>query len=106
MTDAVQALGHISLDVNKNHIDLMAMSGHKIHAMKGVGALYVRRGIKLEPIITGGGQEYHLRAGTENVPGIASMGKATEVMCKNMDSDRAYYEHLRSYFLMSWIDLM
>lgn len=98
MTDAVQALGHISLDVNENHIDLMAMSGHKINALKGIGALYVRNGIKLEPVITGGGQENHLRAGTENVPGIASMGKATEVMCKNMDSDRAYYEHLRKLF--------
>lgn len=99
MTDAVQALGHIHLDVNASHIDLMAMSGHKIHAMKGIGALYVRRGIKLEPIITGGGQEHHLRAGTENVPGIVSMGKAVEIIARNMDADRAYYEHLRKLFL-------
>lgn len=99
MTDAVQALGHIHLDVNTSHIDLMAMSGHKIHAMKGIGALYVRRGIKLEPVITGGGQEHHLRAGTENVPGIVSMGKAVEIMARNMDADRAYYEHLRKLFL-------
>ena len=101
MTDAVQALGHISLDVNKNHIDLMAMSGHKIHAMKGVGALYVRRGIKLEPIITGGGQEYHLRAGTENVPGIVSMGKAAETAIRNMDANKTHYELLRKHFLMN-----
>lgn len=99
MTDAVQALGHIHLDVNASHIDLMAMSGHKIHAMKGIGALYVRRGIKLEPVITGGGQENHLRAGTENVPGIVSMGEAAEKMIKNIDVDRAYYEHLRKLFL-------
>lgn len=99
MTDAVQALGHIHLDVNASHIDLMAMSGHKIHAMKGIGALYVRRGIKLEPVIAGGGQENHLRAGTENVPGIVSMGKAVEIMARNMDADRAYYEHLRKLFL-------
>lgn len=99
MTDAVQALGHIHLDVDKSHIDLMAMSGHKIHAMKGIGALYVRRGIKLEPIITGGGQEHHLRAGTENVPGIVSMGTATEIITQSIDSDRAYYEHLRKLFL-------
>lgn len=98
MTDAVQALGHIHLDVNVSHIDLMAMSGHKVHAMKGVGALYVRRGIKLEPIVTGGGQENHLRAGTENVPGIVSMGSAVENICKNMDGDNAYYEHLRKLF--------
>ena len=99
MTDAVQALGHIHLDVNTSHIDLMAMSGHKIHAMKGIGALYVRRGINLEPVITGGGQEHHLRAGTENVPGIVSMGEAAEKMIKNIDADRAYYEHLRKLFL-------
>lgn len=98
MTDAVQALGHIHLDVNTSHIDLMAMSGHKIHAMKGIGALYVRRGIKLEPVITGGGQENHLRAGTENVPGIVSMGEAAEKIIKNIDADRAYYEHLRKLF--------
>ena len=77
----------------------MAMSGHKIHAMKGIGALYVRRGIKLEPVITGGGQENHLRAGTENVPGIVSMGEAAEKIIKNIDADRAYYEHLRKLFL-------
>jgi len=99
MTDAVQALGHIHLDVNTSHIDLMAMSGHKIHAMKGIGVLYVRRGIKLEPVITGGGQENHLRAGTENVPGIVSMGEAAEKIIKNIDADRAYYEHLRKLFL-------
>lgn len=98
MTDAVQALGHIDLNVNTNHIDLMAMSGHKIHAMKGVGALYVRRGIKLQPIIAGGGQEGHLRAGTENVPGIVSMGKAVEVLKNNMYYDNYYYKHLRRLF--------
>ena len=99
MTDAVQALGHIPLNVNESYIDLMAMSGHKIHAMKGIGALYVRRGVKLEPIITGGGQEHHLRAGTENVPGIVSMGVAVENLSKTLDSDRAYFEHLRNLFI-------
>lgn len=98
MTDAVQALGHIPLNVYQSHIDLMSMSGHKIHAMKGVGALYVRRGIKLESVITGGGQEYHLRAGTENVPGIVSMGNAVETVTRNMDADKAYYELLRKTF--------
>lgn len=98
MTDAVQALGHIPLNVHQSHIDLMSMSGHKIHAMKGVGALYVRRGIKLESVITGGGQEYHLRAGTENVPGIVSMGNTVETVTRNMDADKAYYELLRKTF--------
>ena len=101
MTDAVQALGHIPLDVNKSHIDLMAMSGHKINAMKGVGVLYVRRGLKIDPIITGGGQEHHLRAGTENVPGIASMGAAVELLHKQstMDYREGIYKSLRKVFL-------
>lgn len=101
MTDAVQALGHIPLDVNKSHIDLMAMSGHKINAMKGVGALYVRRGLEITPIITGGGQEHHLRAGTENVPGIASMGAAVEYLNKNetMEYREGVYKDLRKAFL-------
>jgi len=98
MTDAVQALGHIHLDVNKSHIDLMAMSGHKIHAMKGIGALYVRNGIKLTSLITGGGQENHLRAGTENVPGIISMGKAVEQLNRRININTAYYEYLRDLF--------
>lgn len=99
MTDAVQALGHIPIDVNVSHIDLMAMSGHKINAMKGVGALYVRKGIKLKSIIVGGNQEQNLRAGTENVPGIASMGKAVEILSRTMDEDRERYDILRSAFL-------
>lgn len=99
MTDAVQALGHIPLNVNTSRIDLMAMSGHKIHAMKGVGVLYVRRGIELEPIFTGGGQEYKLRAGTENVPGIVSMGKAVEMIAgRNLDDDNHNYMRLRLAF--------
>lgn len=99
MTDAVQALGHISIDVNKSNIDLMAMSGHKIHAMKGVGALYVRRGTELSPIVTGGFQEHHLRAGTENVPGIVSMGKAVELMDGRIEFSNENYRNLRRVFL-------
>lgn len=101
MTDAVQALGHIPLNVNESHIDLMAMSGHKINAMKGVGALYVRRGLKINSLITGGGQEYHLRAGTENVPGIVSMGAAVEDLSKNttMEYREGVYRNLRKTFL-------
>ena len=100
MTDAVQALGHIPLDVNKSHIDLMAMSGHKINAMKGVGVLYVRRGLEIDPI-TGGGQEHHLRAGTENVPGIVSMGAAVDFLNKHstMEKRENVYKCLRKIFL-------
>lgn len=75
-TDAVQAAGKLPLDVNELGVDLMSLSGHKIHAPKGVGVLFVRRGIVLEPLIAGGGQERQRRSGTENVAFIAGMGAA------------------------------
>jgi cysteine desulfurase NifS len=78
-TDAVQALGKIPLDVDELGVDLLSVSGHKVHGPKGIGALYVRKGIPLEPLIHGGGQEHGLRSGTEHVPGIVGFGKACEV---------------------------
>ena len=77
------------------------MSGHKINAMKGVGVLYVRRGLEIDPIITGGGQEHHLRAGTENVPGIVSMGAAVDFLNKHstMEKRENVYKCLRKIFL-------
>ena len=99
MTDAVQALGHIPLNVDESHIDIMAMSGHKIGALKGIGALYVRDGVKLEPIIVGGGQERNIRSGTENVPGIVSMGMAVEILSETMQENIFRYEDLRFVFL-------
>ena len=78
MTDAVQAIGHMKIDVEECHIDLLTISGHKIHAPKGIGALYVRDRSILSPIILGGGQEYSLRSGTENVIGIMGLGAALE----------------------------
>lgn len=99
MTDAVQAIGHIAIDVKKSHIDLLSISGHKINAMKGIGALYVRNGIELTPIVTGGGQEHHFRAGTENVPGIVSLGKSIELLANSdVKAHQAYYAHLRKEF--------
>lgn len=73
-TDAVQAFGKIPLSLREGNIDLMSISGHKIHAPKGIGVLYIRRGVRILPLIYGGGQEKGLRAGTENVPGIAALG--------------------------------
>jgi cysteine desulfurase NifS len=78
-TDAVQAAGKIQVDVEELGVDLLTLSGHKFHAPKGVGALYVRKGVDLQPLIHGGGQEGGLRAGTENVPAIVGMGKAAEL---------------------------
>ncbi|MCD8090692.1 MAG: aminotransferase class V-fold PLP-dependent enzyme, partial [Clostridiales bacterium] len=77
-TDAVQAAGHVSIDVKALNIDLMSMSGHKIYAPKGVGALYIRKGIKIKNLIHGGQQERGRRATTENVPGIVGLGRAVE----------------------------
>jgi cysteine desulfurase NifS len=78
-TDAVQAVGKIPVDVQELDVDLLTLSGHKLHGPKGIGALYIRRGVRVEPLIQGGKQEYSLRAGTENVPGIAGLGKAAEL---------------------------
>lgn len=77
-TDAVQAIGNIPVDVDKIGVDLLSLSGHKIYGPKGIGALYVRRGTKIRPIIYGGAQERRLRAGTENVSGIVGLGKAAD----------------------------
>ncbi|MBF0551653.1 MAG: cysteine desulfurase [Deltaproteobacteria bacterium] len=78
-TDAVQAVGKIPIDVRDWGVDLLTLSGHKIHGPKGVGALYIDRGVTLDPLVHGGKQEHGLRAGTENVPGIVGLGKAAEL---------------------------
>jgi cysteine desulfurase NifS len=78
-TDAVQAAGKIEIDVEALDVDLLTLSGHKFHGPKGVGVLYVKKGIELEPLIHGGKQEKGWRAGTENIPGIVGMGKAAEI---------------------------
>jgi len=83
-TDAVQAAGKIPLDVNRIGCDLLSISGHKMHAPQGVGALYVRKGTALEPILHGGRYERSRRAGTENVPGIVALGKAAELAAKGL----------------------
>ena len=84
-TDAVQAVGHLPIDVEKIKIDMLSMSGHKFHAMKGVGALYARTGILVSSLINGGAQERGKRAGTENVAGIVGMAKALEIATKNLE---------------------
>ncbi|MBQ5778329.1 MAG: cysteine desulfurase NifS [Oscillospiraceae bacterium] len=86
-TDAVQAYGHIPMNVDEMNIDLLSLSGHKIGAPKGIGALYIRTGIKLANLICGGGQERGRRAGTENVPYIAGLGEAARLAKENMEEN-------------------
>lgn len=85
-TDAVQAIGNIHIDVESLGVDLLSMSAHKFYGPKGVGALYIRKGINLAPYLHGGAQEAGRRASTENVPGIVGMGKAIEIATANIDS--------------------
>ncbi len=85
-TDAVQAVGHIPVDVKAQNIDMLSLSAHKFHGAKGVGALFVRRGIPLRTFVEGGAQERGRRAGTENLAGIASMAAALNYACANMQA--------------------
>ena len=98
-TDAVQTFGKIPIDVKKMNIDLLSASAHKVYGPKGVGCLYVREGVPLRPLITGGSQEHGLRAGTENASGIVGFGKATELALKNMDKEAAYLTKLRDMLI-------
>ncbi|MBE5812216.1 MAG: cysteine desulfurase NifS [Clostridiales bacterium] len=97
-TDAVQAVGNIKIDVDELNIDLLSMSGHKFHGPKGIGALYVRTGVRFDKFMNGGHQERNKRAGTENVAGIVGMGKAIELAYQNIDEKIKHKEELREYY--------
>ncbi len=94
-TDAVQAAGKIPLNVKNTNIDLMSVSGHKFHAPKGVGALYIKKGTLVNPLLIGGHQEHGKRAGTENVPSIIGMGKAAELAVSYLDDENTRVKKLR-----------
>ena len=94
-TDAVQAAGHLAIDVGAEHIDMLSLSGHKFHGPKGVGALYVRKGVTLSPLIEGGAQERRKRAGTENVAGIVGLAAALKEACAHLDDNAAKVAALR-----------
>lgn len=98
-TDCVQACGNIPIDVKKMGIDLLSISGHKLNGPKGIGALYVKKGIDIKKIIDGGHQEKDKRAGTENVPGIVGLGKACEIANKNLNNHIEYLKQLRDYYI-------
>nr|WP_034429883.1 cysteine desulfurase NifS [Caldisalinibacter kiritimatiensis] len=94
-TDAVQAIGNVEIDVDELNIDLLSMSAHKIYGPKGVGALYIRRGVKTHRYVHGGAQERNRRAGTENVPGIVGFGKAIELAYENLEEHNKKLIRLR-----------
>ena len=94
-TDAVQVVGKIKIDLSNSDIDLFSISGHKLHAPKGIGVLYVRKGTRLSPFMLGGHQEAGRRAGTENVPGIVGLGKACELAGKNIIEENTKVKKLR-----------
>ncbi|MBP3620370.1 MAG: cysteine desulfurase NifS [Lachnospiraceae bacterium] len=98
-TDAVQAYGQIPIDVEEMNIDMLSASGHKLNGPKGVGFLYIRKGIKIRNLVHGGGQERARRAGTENVPGIVGLGKAVEIAVNTMKEREAYEMELRDYLI-------
>lgn len=94
-TDAVQAVGKIPIDLNRSTIDLLSLSGHKLHAPKGVGALYIRRGTRFRPFLIGGHQEGNRRGGTENVASIVGFGKAAALARENIDDEKTRVKAMR-----------
>lgn len=103
-TDAVQAVGKVPIDVKAMGIDLLSISSHKLNGPKGVGALYVRKGLEIDPVILGGGQEHGLRSGTENVASIVGFGKACEIAKTNLDSNISTMLSLRDNLIQKITD--
>ena len=98
-TDAVQAVGSVSIDVKALHIDALSLSAHKFYGPKGIGALYMKKGIQFGKLINGGHQEKNKRAGTENVPGIVGLGKAIELAYENLEEHNKTIQALRDYYV-------
>ena len=103
--DAVQGFGKFRIYPAKMHVDMLSVSGHKIHGPKGVGFLYIRDDAKVSPIIYGGGQQKGMRSGTENVPGIAGLAKAAEIIYANLDEDMDRMYELRDMFIRGVSDI-
>ncbi len=98
-TDAVQAFGHIPIDVDAMNIDMLSASGHKVNGPKGIGLLYIRKGVKIRSFVHGGAQERQRRAGTHNVPGIVGFGKAAQLAFENMEERSKYEAQLRDHLI-------
>jgi len=103
-TDAVQSAGKIPLNMKKSNIDMLSISGHKLHAPKGIGVLYIRKGAKFSPFMIGGHQEKGRRGGTENVPYIIGLGKACELAKKHLDEENTRIKVLRDYLEMKLLE--
>ena len=103
-TDAVQTLAKIPVDVNDLGVEMLSLSAHKIYGPKGIGALYLRKGTRLQPIMYGGGQERKLRSGTENTPGIVGFGKAAEVGARELEQESSRIKGLRDKLLQRVLD--
>ena len=103
-TDAVQAVGKIPIDVKELNIDLLSISSHKLYGPKGVGALYIKNGISIDPVILGGGQENGLRSGTENVANIVGFGKACEIAKTHLDENMDHMKKLRDQMIEKVLD--
>lgn len=98
-TDAVQMVGHLPVDVEDLQVDLLSLSAHKFYGIQGSGALYVKQGVNLNPLLYGGGQENNLRSGTQAIPAIASLGLASSLAQKDMESEIIRLRELRDYFI-------
>ena len=98
-TDGVQALGKVDFSLKKLGVDLASFSGHKLHAPKGVGALYIKKGVRVLPLFYGGGQEKGLRPGTESVPLACALGAAAQMAKEHLEANRSHFEVLRSYYI-------
>lgn len=98
-TDAVQAVGSVKIDVKEMNIDSLSLSGHKLYGPKGIGALYVKKGVRFQKFVNGGHQERNKRAGTENVPGIVGLGKAIELAYQDLDEHNKKIKELRDYYV-------
>ncbi len=103
-TDAVQAVGHVPIDVKAQNIDLLSLSGHKFHAPKGVGALYIRRGVKIQRLMQGGAQERTQRPGTENLAGIVGLGRAIELATADIPAHQAKVGAIRDHIIRRIMD--
>jgi cysteine desulfurase len=103
-TDAVQAVGNVEIDVKEMNIDMLSLAGHKFYGPKGVGALYIRKGVKIDNLIHGGGQERKRRAGTENLPGIVGLARAIELATSNIEEHNRKIKSMRDRLLKGIMD--